>query len=506
MYILYLIAYGTQGGRVDCLGILAATPRVCKIDAMPVAILDAVRYVVLHGERSRATAAFVAWLEKKLGVTIVYDRRTVPFDREDLIEAFTLASTLIQAGIVDSYHPFATQPDEPPLTAWRAYTRQGVQPSGGGAWRKDNAALMAALAEALERYLWREAGDTSRPQTASSREMLRRRIAHVPPARFASFSKTERGADQKRVFDDDTPFQWITGVSLTSGAHVWLPAQTVMGSRSFATEPLIRSRNTTGLATGRSQDGARLAGLLECIERDAWMTLWLNHLTLPRLDLPSLEAKNRGFADLLAACVRYRLHPHAIRMPTDAPTEAVLMVVEDVSGQAPRFVAGLGAHQSTVRATEKALIEALRIRRSTRTHSTDTTETAPVKPQDVLHNNRARYYAREENASKLAFLIAGPIEKPVSAAWEEDTDAAHLTRLLTWCHSEEYECVTVPFTHSRKNPTALHVEMVVMPDLSPMHLDEQERMTGGVRLRTVPRKLGIATPAELFVAEPHPFV
>lgn len=475
-------------------------------------IIDAARLAPLRresaGRAALAEAAFIEWLEKRLGAAFVLDRRDIPFGREDLTEPLLLGSALAEAGVVEICEPVEMPPDEPRLALWRARYALGRAPASGVAPAgADAQALTAALAEALERHLWVGTDDWfDNPRHASIREMGCAGTAHIPPACFASFTDTERRADQKRALNHDTPFLWIDGVSLASGRAIALPAQTASGLRSLTEhEPLIRARNTTGLATGPSRDRARLAGLLECIERDAWMTLWWNQLTLPRLDLAPLSAHNPALATLLAVGARYRLDIHAVPMPTDAPTHAVLVVVEDESGHAPRFATGLAAHRSLARAVEKALLEALRAREVLRRRSGTLAETASPKGGDLVHGEHGLYFARPEHAAKLAFLIAGPIREQMPSPWEDDTDAAHLARILVWCREGGLECVAFPLTRSKRNPTALHVEFVVMPALNPMHLDERERMTGGARWRTVPEKLGLAGRTEPFTAEPHPF-
>ena len=116
--------------------------------------------------------------------------------------------------------------------------------------------------------------------------------------------------------------------SLTKKDNVWLPAQTVSPTREAQNfvrqgfEPHLRRVITTGLATHPSREEALLSGALEVIERDAFMVMWLNHLTLPRVDLDELSFRSPTLKLLLERCKRYRLKPHVVRMITDAPAYA----------------------------------------------------------------------------------------------------------------------------------------------------------------------------------------
>jgi hypothetical protein len=193
-------------------------------------------------------------------------------------------------------------------------------------------------------------------------------------------------------------------------------------------------------------------------------------------------------------------------MPTDAPTHAVCVVVEDESGHAPRFALGLKAHRSLALTVEKALIEALRARRNYRTHFLNGGTWDPTTPVDEIgHEERLYYWGDPENAPRLQFLIAGKEETMQPSAWEDDTTEEHLSRVIGWCRENALECVSVSMGASAINPTPWHVEMVVMPDLQPVYLSEGMREFGGTRWKSVAQKLGYDAREVPFIDGPHPY-
>jgi ribosomal protein S12 methylthiotransferase accessory factor len=269
-------------------------------------------------------------------------------------------------------------------------------------------------------------------------------------------------------------------------------------------EPHVRNQNTIGLATWPTQIGARLAGAMEVIEREAYMIMWLNQLVLPRINLQPLCDEHPSLAKLIETCARYRMRVHAIRMLTDVPTHAVCVVLEDLSGHAPRFAVGLKANRSLVYAIEKSINEALRARRGYRNYFMQgNTWDASTPVADIGHRERLYYWGAKPEG--LDVLISGAEETVPHMPWDNDTSEQHYDRIIQWCAQKGFECVSVALTRSPSNPTPFHIEMVALPDLVPTHLRENERAFGAERIRSVPEAFGYQPLDEPFTDSPHPF-
>lgn len=461
-----------------------------------------------ESRQARAISSFLRFIEKKLGVSVVRDARIAPYERPDLATAWKLASDLHRAGVIETHIlPADPMPDEPHLKLWYAFCTDSTRHRAGGAsLQSDLDALMATLAEALERTIWFTETDYFRnPIRARANEM---RKPHIAPERFASFSPEQR-TGRGNSLSPDASYLWVEGRSLVNNSPIYLPAQTVSGYGRHAEslEPLIRQRTTNGLATWPTQTGAQLAGALELIERDAYMIMWLNQLTLPRLDLSTILDEHDPLARFIARSERYNLKIHIVPMITDAPTHAICAVVEDTTGNQPRFTVGLKAHRSLATAIEKATTEALRARRGYRGRAARNETIDPTTPvEQIQHHGRVDYWAHPAHAEQLEFLIRGEKRAPVSAAWDVDSIEQHLHRIVAWCRSAGYEYASVPLTGSAKNPTTMHVEMTVIPELQPLYVMESHRMFGGTRLREIPEAFGYAPRDTLFSDAPHPFL
>lgn len=459
----------------------------------------------------RAVASFLALIERRLGVSIVRDARSIPGGAE-LADPYRLAKLLRQKGIIKDVQRTLLVPDEPRMRLWTAFCNDSTgHQTGGASWTNEADAMYAALAEALERFIWFAREDYFDDPTWETVEGIARKGRFIAPERFSGYTDEQRVKNPRRHISESSEFRWIRGRSLVHDDAVYLPSLTVSGtSREYydtvSREPFIRPPITIGLATWPTLDGARCAGANECLEREAYMVMWLNQLTLPRYSLASLREHDDRIARVIDACSRYRLKMHVIRMLTDAPTHAIAVVLEDESGFAPRFTIGIRANRSLTDAVLKAAAEALRARRGYRWWASVGNVWDPKTPtDDVGHRDRLYYWGLPENASRLEFLVAGPETDAVDAPWDADDETAHLARILAWCREKQFECTAVSLGTSPTNPTPFHVEMVVMPELQWTYLTESMQAFGGTRWRDIPPLFGYAARMEPFADEPHPY-
>lgn len=477
-------------------------------------IFDAFPYLDTskNSGKSTALASFVDFIERKLGVRAIYDLRNIPFGNLELLEPLRIAQSFIERGILTSFAPVQPFFDEPHLRIWGALCNTKKNDRTGGASQSDDkAALTAALAEGLERYLWFTQNDYFVDPIRATPGEIAKKDHFLTPERFVGFSDLQRSKNPNHTLHEDATYLWIKAQSLISSTKVYIPAQVASASFHPTTdafkEPLIRQQTTIGLATWPTLAGARLAGALEVIEREALMIMWYNQLTLPRIQLTSITGKNKSLDALLASCARYNLKVHAIPMMTDAPTHAVCVILEDLSGCAPRFALGLKAHRSLPYAVERAITEALRARHGYRNFFQNGGTFDTTTPLDSIgHIQRLHYWGIPENAKRLEFLVEGP-EYPhlFDTPWEESTPEQHLEQVLAWCKEKSYECLSVSLGTSKANSTPWHVEFVIMPDLQPTHLHEQLRHLGGTRLKSVPESFGFTPRKEPFIGAPHPY-
>jgi ribosomal protein S12 methylthiotransferase accessory factor len=81
----------------------------------------------------------------------------------------------------------------------------------------------------------------------------------------------------------DRPIDWLAACDAFSGTEIWLPADAVLIGRS-AGDGAGFPADTNGVAAGPSPEAARLAALLELVERDAAGRWWYGRRLRPAVD------------------------------------------------------------------------------------------------------------------------------------------------------------------------------------------------------------------------------
>jgi ribosomal protein S12 methylthiotransferase accessory factor len=228
--------------------------------------------------------------------------------------------------------------------------------SGGGCSDDPEAARAAAIAEVAERYSGScvPFGDLV---LATAAELGPEAVA---PASFALFCDRQHahGGFRYVPFADDTRIYWIRGTSLSDGEIVYLPAQLVFLVDARSAEAPIGYATSNGLACGGSWEEAVLAGLLELVERDAFMLTWYHRLSLPRIDWERHEGLARFDARHLAATGGRAL----VDLSPFHQVPVVLATVRSHAHDGPALSVGAAAAPTVETACRRALAEAYSVR------------------------------------------------------------------------------------------------------------------------------------------------
>ena len=354
-------------------------------------------------------------------------------------------------------------------------------------------ALNKAVSEVVERALFMEQGVYwQEKSTVAPQSELKGHALYLTD--LAGFS----AADRKLLnsgYDEKTPFRWSLGVTLDSDDPIYVPSQLVSGRfvRDLdGAEPLLRESNTNGLATGHTFEEAAFRGLLELIERDAFMITYHNRISPPRIDPHTVASKESQ--TLLAEFARHDLSCDMVLLPTDAPVTVVCVIIRDSRG-GPAFALGAKAHEYPEAAVRGALMEALGIWLLVRFFGTYAKELAG---RALTQAERVAFWAKPENARRLSWLCEGPrVPLPKSPYTGTLRDLAKTMR------DRGSECAAIEMSHPTLHAIDMHSVCVVSPQLLPINLEGDSRYDGGRRVTGVPRKLGITThPQHEY---PHPF-
>lgn len=145
--------------------------------------------------------------------------------------------------------------------------------------------------------------------------------------------------------------EWTIGTDLVTGAAAALPTRCVFYEAQIA-DPVYVQDSSNGCAAGGSDEEAQLFGLLEVIERDAFLLAWYADLPLRAIDPDTVaDAQSRAYLQrlrLLGRTVRFLDATVGIGVPT------VIAVCDTASGG---LCFGAGSHPDPERALQSALVE-----------------------------------------------------------------------------------------------------------------------------------------------------
>jgi ribosomal protein S12 methylthiotransferase accessory factor len=160
--------------------------------------------------------------------------------------------------------------------------------------------------------------------------------------------------DFYQPFTPDAPTHWVWGYSFGQQRPVMVPEQFVFyldrrPDRKFVQEC------SNGCASGTSTEEALLHGLLELIERDAFLLCWYAGSRLPEIDPATCDDEEVQFVLDRVARLGYRMRLFDMRV--DIPVPAVMAVAERLDGGLGALCFAAGASLDPVEAVRAAISE-----------------------------------------------------------------------------------------------------------------------------------------------------
>jgi ribosomal protein S12 methylthiotransferase accessory factor len=437
------------------------------------------------------------------------DARRTPLDvslprLEALVSSYT--------GLVPFTGQILNSPDDPPLFHVAAVTANTEKLIGfpankysGGISPSREHALAASLGEAAERYAGACYPEDELVMGAAAELGPRA----VDPASFALFSDAQYatpGFPYAR-FDAATRLRWVTAHDVLTGDERLVPAQLVY-LVAVHDEPSISYGTSSGMACGPTFEEALLGGLLEVAERDAFLLMWYDRLSLPRIDWSGdallVEEHRRFYAPTRLDYVVVSMYD-LLKVPT------ALVIVRAPDGNVALAVGAASATtmQSAIR---KALREAFQTRAFGRHLMLDRpTFDAGVDFANVhTFEDHVLHFAFERNVGQTWFMEASDVVLPLAAvpAIPEATVTEAVREMALRLHRAGANTFVSDITPADLRSAGLHVVRVVSPELCRLDVDYRHRFLGGRRLYDAAYEAGVI-PAPLAPSDlnpqPHPF-
>jgi ribosomal protein S12 methylthiotransferase accessory factor len=155
-------------------------------------------------------------------------------------------------------------------------------------------------------------------------------------------------------FDRDTRMRWVWGYSFAEQRPMLVPEQLVYYLDRHPDKKFVQE-SSSGCASGTSAEEALLHGMLELIERDAFLLCWYAGARLPEIDTATCADEEIQFILDRVSRLGYRMRLFDMRVDIGVP--AVMAVAERLDGGLGRLCFAAGASMDPIEAVRSAISE-----------------------------------------------------------------------------------------------------------------------------------------------------
>ncbi|MGW0087124.1 TOMM precursor leader peptide-binding protein [Streptomyces sp. NPDC003393] len=373
-----------------------------------------------------------------------------------------------------------------------------------------------AFLEGLERYAGTHRRHRAPVVTASLDELGDRAV----DPRVCGLYEPRTYAQDPMVepFDPARPLPWVTGWSLRDAREVLVPARLVYYSAGTREDNFV-FECSNGCATGGTWQEAVFFGLLELIERDAFLLGWYGSVPLPEIDLASVSGRKVRAMVARAALQGYDVHVFDNRVDLPVPVVTGLAVRRDDGPGTLAFAAGASFDPET--AVESAVSEIL----TYIPHLPRQVAERPVELAAMAENfdlvrrlpDHAALFGLPAMRRHAAGYLAPPrVGSPAElfAGWQERRPRTgdlrdDLLLLRDLLSGVGCDVIAVDQTTPEQRRIGLRTVATLAPGLLPIDFGwQRQRALHMPRLRTAPHRAGLV-PAPLGEEDlrrvPHPF-
>lgn len=401
-------------------------------------------------------------------------------------------------------HPSVTRAR---MANYRLFARGGESLFSYGKGWDARSAVDSAVGEALER--WSSWCWTPSRLMRGPAEGLP--LPAVSPRSLVLYRDEQYSGIPYRPYHEDMVLTWVEGRILSTGEATAVPALAAfLGFPGEDGEPRIFEQTSCGLACAPTLEAATLSGILEVLERDAFLLWWLTGLPSGALDPashPDPRVRHLGARFQDVGCDLLLL-----RLPTDHPVHVVaaFALARASRPEWPAVALGLGAAPTAAEAATGAVLELTQVftelgRRLSSAQvrgaaATLADGTRPVRtPAD-----HGLLYAHPSSLERVAGLRGAPPDPGGWAVQDRVSPRDTLERLVRHLADRGDRVVVVDLTPPSLERSAVRTVRVVVPGLQPMHFDEGARRLGGRRLFEAPLRFGRDAPVRPSDLRPDP--
>lgn len=275
---------------------------------------------------------------------------------------------------------------------------------------------------------------------------------------------------------------WIKGRCLTNDISAYIPAHLVYLNYSWKNkEQILSPIISTGASAGFDYDSTVLRGIYEVIERDAFMTIYLNKISAPRIKITTINNAEIKSLDVLLK--KYQLELCIFDFTHDLKIPVYVSIIMDRTGRGPAISVGakcgFNPIDSIIGSIEEAFMARLWLKKRANAF--------------ISNNNSLPWWPMSwwplSMIKKLDFLIKSSPMIPLTRKYIHQNN--NLEYILKSLKEKNYDVYlhdnSLPFLKKRR---LLSVK-VIIPKLQPLYLDVKNKKINKIRLDTVARYFGV---------------
>ncbi|MDI5961754.1 TOMM precursor leader peptide-binding protein [Streptantibioticus silvisoli] len=326
------------------------------------------------------------------------------------------------------------------------------------------------------------------------------------------------GQDVTEPFAPDVRRPWVWGWSLRDERPLLVPEVTAYYHAPGGLRQRFVQESSNGRASGGAAAEAVYYGLMEVVERDAFLVGWYGRARLPEID--PYTSRDPATVHMVQRLEMYGYRARFFDNRISFPVPVVTAVAQRIDGGTGTLCFGAGASWDPEAALGAGLCEiatdAVNLRaRTVRDRARLTALAQDFDQVRVLHDHPL-VYGLPAMARHADFLLAGrdPADRlPVSALTPAHRPAADLREDLAAAvaavTARGFDVVVVDQTMPAQAALGLHTVAVIVPGLVPIDFGwSRQRALRMPRVRTALREAGLLdrdlAEADLNPA-PHPF-
>ena len=350
-----------------------------------------------------------------------------------------------------------------------------------GSGESEEVARAVAVVEAIERYcgLFPPQPDIiSSFADLDGAALLPTELPLFSPAQYA------RPDFPYRPFEPDLVLGWTWGWNVSRGERTLVPSAAVW----YGAEDLLVGETSNGMAAHSGRGQALQNGILELIERDAFMIHWLHRMSPPRFDRERL----RG--DVAAMVDRVEEQGYTVVLAditTDLNVPVVLALGVHELGKRPALLVGAGASLEVATALHHAVRE---LYAAATGITGDWQLRPPLSVDEVVElEDHRRAYEHPDWLPYASFLWAGPVTKEPPGGRPSGPSPLGLRGLVEQLARKGHDAIGVDVSTPEVARCGVRVVRAIVPGLQPLAFGTRVRL-GGRRLYEAPSRMDGARP------------